>query len=668
MNPYLAAYRQSSKYGQPVASAPPASTPKGPTGVTGFLINNLPTIGGVVGGIAGIPLNALDAVSGVGGTALNIGLAGAGSAAGEALKEKLLGQNLDAGNIALQGGLGAAGEGVGGVLAKGAGKVLPKLIGRSDAPVTDALNNYANKNIAKQLASNLPPGALKTGRDVGKLYGQADLARDIGLYGAGGRKAAANIVTGENGAVNGIKKGILAQSGHVPVLDDLETNITKAITENGVAGKAEQQAVRNAVSAQVQKAVGTKGAVGDMTIDASKAFKAQQALEKLGATAASTGKTELAGAYRQVARNIGEQLDTHAGVNAAVAAYKVPTDVAKQIAARSVRALGNAKGKRLATYITDAVNNAKTLPELRHVESNFIPGSQAATNAEIKGLQGTGGPGLTTAAAEAAGGGGYGKLNFIKQAVTSSAPARAAVAGGAARAGGVLEPGTRQTIQRLLGQGATRGVLGQPNDQSAQNAQAAQDSALAQQQAALAPQEEPGLDAGTLPGNSQSAGGNVFTPEVLQQLAIRDIEQTGGKNLGQISTLAGLFGPGAKTNTASSTEAATISNGQSALRQLQSLREDIANGNGSVGPVSGRVRSLNPTDTAEQTLKSKLNIVAQVVAKGLEGGKLSDQDIKRYRDMLPSITDTSEVAQAKIAHVESLLQDQLQSYSQLVGQ
>jgi len=47
----------------------------------------LPTAGGILGGIAGLPLNALDAVSGVGGTALNIGLAGAGSAAGKALEK-----------------------------------------------------------------------------------------------------------------------------------------------------------------------------------------------------------------------------------------------------------------------------------------------------------------------------------------------------------------------------------------------------------------------------------------------------------------------------------------------------------------------------------------------------------------------------------------------------
>lgn len=55
--------------------------------------------------------------------------------------------------------------------------------------------------------------------------------------------------------------------------------------------------------------------------------------------------------------------------------------------------------------------------------------------------------------------------------------------------------------------------------------------------------------------------------------------------------------------------------------------------------------------TAEAQLKSR----AQTIGKYLEGGKLTDSDIGRYKEMLPSLTDTSEVAQAKVENIKRLI-------------
>lgn len=67
-----------------------------------FLVNNLPAIGGGLAAVAALPT---DLFSGGVGSAV---AAGAGSAAGEALKEKLLGQSLSPKQIAIQAGEGGA--------------------------------------------------------------------------------------------------------------------------------------------------------------------------------------------------------------------------------------------------------------------------------------------------------------------------------------------------------------------------------------------------------------------------------------------------------------------------------------------------------------------------------------------------------------------------------
>lgn len=125
----------------PQATPQQSQQPKG-----NFIENALPTIGSVVGGIAGA------ALPGLGETGLGeVGGAAAGSALGEGAKELLEGQPLSAGNIATQGVLG----GVGGAVGKGVGYVGGKILSKAGQALTTAGANTVTR--AGELAGNVTP-------------------------------------------------------------------------------------------------------------------------------------------------------------------------------------------------------------------------------------------------------------------------------------------------------------------------------------------------------------------------------------------------------------------------------------------------------------------------------------------------------------------------------
>lgn len=70
------------------------------------------------------------------------------------------------------------------------------------------------------------------------------------------------------------------------------------------------------------------------------------------------------------------------------------------------------------------------------------------------------------------------------------------------------------------------------------------------------------------------------------------------------------------------------------------------------GPVAGRIASVNPWDTLGQDIQAEINGVKQTVGKGLEGGVLRKEDEEKYKKILPTLSDTPEVAAAKIANLQ----------------
>lgn len=137
----LPAIKQNSlSYSPPQQSA----KKKGPGGVTGFLVNALPAIGGGLGAIAGIPGDVFSAgASSVGGGAVGAGF-------GEALKRKILGENLDPKQIAIQAAEGGAGAAAGGLI-KGASGIAKNIVGNGV------------KTVAKDVAETGAEDTAKTG-------------------------------------------------------------------------------------------------------------------------------------------------------------------------------------------------------------------------------------------------------------------------------------------------------------------------------------------------------------------------------------------------------------------------------------------------------------------------------------------------------------------------
>lgn len=114
-----------------------------------------------------------------------------------------------------------------------------------------------------------------------------------------------------------------------------------------------------------------------------------------------------------------------------------------------------------------------------------------------------------------------------------------------------------------------------------------------------------------------------------------------------------------KELTAQQTE--SLSGHDSSMQQLADIENMIQQAPDSFGPVAGRLAGMNPYNTTQKSIEAMTKIAAQNIGKSLEGGKLTDQDIERYRKMLPNTTDTPDVALSKIGILKRLIQQRRSS-------
>ena len=79
------------------------------------------------------------------------------------------------------------------------------------------------------------------------------------------------------------------------------------------------------------------------------------------------------------------------------------------------------------------------------------------------------------------------------------------------------------------------------------------------------------------------------------------------------------------------------------------LKGDVDKYKDYFGPIAGRTKGMTGYDPVASALESKLNTAAQLIGKSLEGGKMTDADIIRYKkEILPSRTLTPEAAVARL--------------------
>jgi hypothetical protein len=395
-----------------------------PGGIKGFLINNLPAITGGLATIASAPLELGDLVTGVGGTAANVAVGAAGSSFGEGLKEKLLGQNLNAGQIIKQGVEGGALNGIGAGLSggrtaakaafEGTGDAVAQAASKTDGNVVSKfLSNQASKTAAadteKQAAIDTAPYS-NVPTSIRSKLGMNNLVNYAKSQGMGtdpeSLRALSNARTGENGAISGTFRQILGNvgsvdtSGVMPSVDkELGIQVGDLGSANIKGGAAEnaRNQVLNILDAHglatPTTSLGTGGSLeGALTknVAAGATIAAKNdpnsvfdAVQDLGKRVSNAPLTDVGQARASVLGSaktaLEDSLYKAGGVDDAVANFKLTPedeDAIKGIVAKQ------GGSDTLAQSTIDDINGAKTGQEMRSLQANDVKAGQLADAAD----------------------------------------------------------------------------------------------------------------------------------------------------------------------------------------------------------------------------------------------------------------------------------------------
>lgn len=88
---------------------------------------------------------------------------------------------------------------------------------------------------------------------------------------------------------------------------------------------------------------------------------------------------------------------------------------------------------------------------------------------------------------------------------------------------------------------------------------------------------------------------------------------------------------------------------------LEDVEMSIEENESLFGPFEGTARANNPYDQRAQTIDAELRASSQAFGRYMEGGVLRKEDEEKYRKMFPQLSDTKDVAKAKLAVVKRLL-------------
>lgn len=136
----------------------------------------------------------------------------------------------------------------------------------------------------------------------------------------------------------------------------------------------------------------------------------------------------------------------------------------------------------------------------------------------------------------------------------------------------------------------------------------------------------------------------------LANLAIMDPTKMTEKDKFDKNYLMTKYGKSAGIKTLPAATGVQLADMRSGYNQLVSLEQEF--NDKLFDPISGRARKLNPYQTDTQLLDANLKLVKQIIGKGLEGGVLRKEDEEKYKDILPQISDTAEVARGKLSKLK----------------
>lgn len=616
----------------------------------------LPTAGSIIGGIAGIPLEALDAFTGVGGTAANIALAGAGGGAGKALENYLEGNKISSGVLG-SAALGAGGQGVG------------EVVGLGTKAALGGLSKGAGTLSSKLLAGQAPEGALSrtTADFLNKIHGVTNLNNGAELAlkytGSSDNPEGQAIITKsvENGLLQYGPKNVNIDDVMPPRIGNKLTTAGKI--EDQVSGKTfNQMTDKLLLSDQSQKTLSKEllsmkdniqvtNASGD--ISSYDALQLQRAVAKNANYYDNLAKgfnpdpeySKLANAYKGLSQELKDRIFSDPKTNSSL---KIP-DAEKQLLFNQIDTHVTPFNAQSAGAMKAAVANAQTYSELRSLESPFVQLSDASEQATKLGEKtfGTtvgkalafGGPGfalggpvggaiglglstLPTSTLESAG------SKLFSKTASSLAPSVKTASGEILKGGAVGR--VAPTLARMGGIGAiqTAGNVGgtQPVNQNQLQGGGLPDTSGAallggMNAGATAPA------AGTAPAQAPAQGGG------MGNLSLGDLLTLGYANPSFLSALG--MTPDQRTKLAQSNQASAA---------LDNLTNTFTSAGGAKGGLVGtleNIKSKFSKDEVNAFNSQKASVANQIAnATGL--------DPKAIAQQMPSVTDTPQAAQDKI--------------------
>jgi len=104
-----------------------------------------------------------------------------------------------------------------------------------------------------------------------------------------------------------------------------------------------------------------------------------------------------------------------------------------------------------------------------------------------------------------------------------------------------------------------------------------------------------------------------------------------------------------------------INEGNQIPAMLVDVKNTIALNKDRFDPVRGAISSMNPYDEQAQTINAQMKASSQAFGRFMEGGVLRKEDEEKYKKMFPSLGDTPEIAENKLAIVNRLLMQKQKS-------
>lgn len=172
------------------------------------------------------------------------------------------------------------------------------------------------------------------------------------------------------------------------------------------------------------------------------------------------------------------------------------------------------------------------------------------------------------------------------------------------------------------------------------------------------PEQVGGLRMAGLPEQVTTTTGGINTEqtEALKQVLAMSI-LSGDISGSEAEAVLSLLGMGQETDKQAS---AGQMDAQNAINMANRLSESIASSN-LTGPIKG-LGTKYPYATESKDLQAQIDLARQVIGKFLEGGVLRKEDEEKYKQILPTMYDTQEVAQRKLQNLMTELQSRMAQY------